>query len=279
MIDTNVCKDCKTKDCISKTYHYKFTARSCTSELYPAKISDNRSCILCGQCHKSCTKDNIAIQKQRFATDLFTDIKLSWAEIAFFMIVSSFVVYEIFVEWSVSKKIIMAIPGWINHSLNVSGCLTGTINAISLFVILPLIFYMIFVIIKKVIAKESLKRSFTQIVLAILPVTASMHLLKSVLKTTSRIPYWDFAFSDPKGVKTALLLTNNPELLNTDILAIISPYIGIIAILLSIGGIVLSIIIIRKQQFENRTSKIITVIAVFVYAGIFLITLTVWRMF
>lgn len=78
---------------------------------------------------------------------------------------------------------------------------------------LPFVFYMILAILKKVIAKETWIKSFTQLVIAILPVTASMHLLKSLLKTTSRIPYWDFVFSDPKGVKTAQLLTDNSTLI------------------------------------------------------------------
>jgi ferredoxin len=276
VINANVCNNCKTKDCISKTNYYKFSGRSCTSELYPAKISDNRACILCGQCHKSCTKDNITIQKRKFAADLFTDIKLTWAEIAFFVIISGFVVYEIFVEWKVSKNIIMVFPDWVNNSLNISGNLTGTIKAIILFVFLPFVFYMIFVIIKKVIAKECWKKSFTQLVIAILPITASMHLLKALFKTTSRIPYWDFVFSDPKGVKTALLLTDNPELLNKNILSIISPYIGLIAILLSVGGLALSLFIIRKQQYKNRTSRIISIFAVLIYFSIFLIMLTAY---
>lgn len=50
--------------------------------------------------------------------------------------------------------------------------------------------------------------------IVILPITASMHLLKAFLKTTSRIPYCDFVFSDPQGVKTAQMITDNPELLN-----------------------------------------------------------------
>ena len=210
---------------------------------------------------------------------MFTDIKLSWAEIVFFIIVSGFVIYEIFVEWKVSKKIIMAIPDWVNHSLNISGNLAGTIKAIILFVLLPFVFYMIFAIIKKVIAKESWKKSLTQLVIAILPVTASMHLLKSLFKTTSRIPYWDFVFSDPEGVKTAQLLTDNPKLLNKGVLSVISPYISIIAILLSVGGLVLSLLIIWKQQYENKTSRIISIFAVLIYSSIFIITLAVWRVF
>ena len=277
--NAEVCKNCKTKDCISKSGHYKFVGRSCTSELFPLKITDNRSCILCGQCFKSCTKNNIAIQKRKFAADLFTDIKLSRAEIAFFIIVSSFVVYEVLSEWKVSKKIVLTIPDWVNHSLNISGNPAGTINAIVLFILLPVIFYVIFATLKKVIAKENWEKSFTQLVIAILPVTASMHLLKALLKTTSRIPYWNFVFSDPKGVKTAKLISANPDLLNKDILITLSPYIGIIAILLSLGGLVLSLLIIRKQQYKNITSKMITIFATLIYSCIFIITLIAWRMF
>jgi len=279
VIDVNVCRNCKTKDCISKENHYKFIGRSCTSELYPPKITDNRSCILCGQCFKSCTKDNIAIQKRKLAADLFTDIKLTWAEIAFFMMVSGFVVYEILSEWSVSEKIVIAIPNWINHSLNISGSLAGTIKAISLFVLIPLIFYMIFALIKKVVVKESWKTAFSQLVIAILPVTASLHLLKAILKTTSRIPYWHYAISDRKGVETARMLIDHSKSLNKDVLFVIYPYINIIAVLLPVAGLVLSLLIIRKQQLQNRTSGIVSIIAVLIYAGIFIVTLIAWRIF
>ncbi len=277
--DTGICENCKTKDCISKSNQYKFTGRSCTSELFPARIKDNRSCILCGQCHKSCTKDNIAIQKQRFAPDLSADIKLSWAEIAFFIVVSGFVVYEIFIEWKVSKKIIMAIPDWANHTLSISGNLAGTIKAIILFVLLPVIFFMIFAVLKKVIEKESWIRSFTQLALIILPVTASMHLLKALLKTTSRIPYWSYAISDPEGVKSADLIIKNPNLLNNDFLAsVVSPTISFFAIILPVIGLILSFYVIRKQEHTNRYSVTISVMAVLIYSSIFLTTLILWRM-
>ena len=278
VINSDICKSCKTKDCISKSNHYKFIARSCTSELYPEKINDNRACILCGQCHKSCTNDNIAIQKRKIAADLFQNIKLSWAEISFFIIVSGFVIYEVLSEWEISKEIIVFIPNWINDSLSISGNLSGSIKAIVLFIFLPVIFYILFTLLKKTIGKETWKSSFTQLVIAILPITASMHLLKSLLKTSSRIPYWDFIFSDPKGVENAELLINNPDLLNSNILSIISPYISIMAILLSVGGIVLSLLIIRKQKFKNTASKTFSLFAILIYSSMFLITIILWRL-
>ncbi len=279
VIDTDVCKNCKTKDCISKDNQYKFVERSCTSELYPATLKDNRACILCGQCFKSCTKDNIAIQKQKIAADLFTNIKLSWAEIAFFLIVSGFVVYEILTEWSVSKKIVMAIPDYINGSFHISGSLAGTIKAITLFALLPLIYYFIFALMKRYFTNETWKGAFTQLVLVILPITASMHLLKALFKTTSRIPYWNFAISDPKGVHSADLIMKDPGLLNNNFLAsFISPAISFFAIILPVTGLILSLYIIRKQDNTNRFSKTISILAVLIYSGIFITTLIIWRM-
>ncbi len=275
--DKEVCKNCKTKDCISKANHYNFTGRSCTSELYPATLEDNRKCILCGQCHKSCTKDNIAILKRKFGEDLFKNIKLSWAEIAFFMMLSGFVVYEILSEWKVSKKIVKAIPNWINENFEVPSNFTGTVKAIVLFIVLPTIFYFLFALLKKYLAKEDLKIAITQLVMAMLPITASMHLLKALLKITSRIPYWNFVFSDPKGIKTAQIIMDSSDVLDKSLLGTISPIISIFAILLSLAGIVFSFLVIRKQKFTNNLSKLFSIIPVIVYSFMFLIVLIAWR--
>jgi len=275
VIDADVCNSCKTKDCISKSNHYNFVGRSCTSELYPAELKDNRACIMCGQCHKSCTHNNIAIQKRQLAADLFTDIKLSWAEISFFLIITGFVVYEILSEWKVTKSILMAVPNSVNETVNISA-ISGTIKAIILFVIFPIAFYFMLAYLKKIFAKETFKQSFTHLVIAILPITASMHLVKAILKTTSRIPYWDYVFTDPKGVDTATKIMENSDYLDKTFLNLITPYLSVLTLLLPIGGLVLSLLIIRKQK-TVFASKIISVIAVVFYASIFIITLIAWR--
>ncbi|RLD41695.1 MAG: hypothetical protein DRI86_12960 [Bacteroidetes bacterium] len=277
--DKSVCDSCKTKDCIHITNHYKFTGRSCTSELFPPNITDNRACIMCGQCFKSCTKDNIAISKRRFAADLFTNIKLKWAEIAFFITVSGFVVYEILSEWALGKKMLMTIPNWLNHSLDISGNASGTIKAIVLFGVLPWAFYSIFVLAKSFLSKETWKDSFTQLVLAILPITASMHLLKALLKTTSRIPYWNYVFQDPNGVETAKKIMQDKSLLHNDILEnYISPGVSFMAITLIISGLVFSIYTINKQKHNNSYSKAISILAAAIYATLFLLSLINWRL-
>lgn len=277
--DPEVCKTCKTKDCISKSNYNNFSGRSCTSNLYPVKISDNRKCILCGQCFKSCTHDNIAIQKRKFAADLFEKIKLSWAEISFFMIVSGFVIYEICSEWSVSKDVLTAFPNLINQTLNITGRLSGTVNALVLFIIIPIIFYSILSLIKTKLGKESLKDSFTQIVISILPITASMHLLKALLRTTSSVPYWGFVLKDPKGIETAQKIIENPEILNKSFTSAIDPLLSIISILLIFSGLGLSILVIKKQKHQTKTSRWTSIIATIIYSMIFIISLFAWRFF
>jgi len=278
VIDKNVCKNCKTKDCISKESHYKFSDRSCTSELYPAKLETNKDCILCGQCFKSCSHDNIAIQKQKIAADLFSNIKLTWAEIAFFIVLSGFVIYEILSEWKVTKGIIMTIPNYINETFNIPSNYTGTIKAIILFILIPATFFFIISLIKKQLSKETLKNGLSQLVLAILPITASMHLVKALLKTTSRIPYWEYVFSDPEGVKTANLIMEKTIILNNDFVELtISPIINILAIALPLIGLIISFYVIKKQEHANKFTKWVSFFTVFLYSAIFIITIISWR--
>ncbi len=276
--DKTVCNNCKTKDCVSKNNHYKFIGRSCTSYLYPPKIQDNRKCILCAQCIKVCFYDNISVKKRHFAADLFKNINLSWAEIAFFYMLSGFVVYEILSEWKISKDVIMTIPNWANNMMNVSGDAAGTVKSIILFIIIPFIFYSFSMALKKLFAGESWKSAATQLTLTILPVVASMHLLKAVFKTTSRIPYFEFALKDITGLNSAGLILNEPGLLQNSLdTAVIAPLINAVALILPVSGIILAIWIVSKQSHKNGLSKMITYAVVLIYSLIFLVTLIDWK--
>ncbi|MGZ2369432.1 4Fe-4S binding protein [Ancylomarina sp. YFZ004] len=280
VIDSNTCYTCKTKDCISKINQYKFIGRSCTSGLYPATIKDGRDCILCGQCFKACPHNNVVFQKPKSGFKLNQSLKLSWPEITFFMMVSAFVIYEILSEWAVSKKILMALPKYANEAFQVPANFNGTIKAIILFIIFPLAFYSFLAFAKRLVANENWKSAFTQLVLAILPIAASMHVLKALLKTTSRIPYWNLAILDPKGIDSANRIIKNPDLLNNDFLAsVVSPTISMVAILLPLIGLSLSLYIIKRQAHINRSSRILTIITASIYCCLFLVGLIAWRIY
>jgi hypothetical protein len=193
------------------------------------------------------------------------------------MLVSGFVVYEILSEWIVTKSILLTLPNIIENTLNITGKLKGTVKAVTLFVILPLVFYLSVAFFKKIFAKEhNLKQVFSDLVLALLPITASMHLVKAMLKTSSRIPYWNYVFTDPKGINTANAIMNNPEYLNKTILNTLNPVLSILAFLIPLGGLIISFYVIKNQKI-NTVSKFISLITVIFYAGIFLSTIIAWR--
>jgi len=271
-----VCKSCQTKDCIAPANHYKNIGRSCTSELYPKTLQNNKDCILCGHCFKSCTHQNIVIKNRPLGADLFKDISLSWAEISFFVMLSGFVVYEVLSEWKMSKTMLMVLPKAINKQLLIPTEYTGTIKAILLFVVLPALFYFVFAGLKKYTSKRSWKQVFTQLVLSILPITASMHLLKAFLKTTSRLPYWSYALNDYKGVESAYAIMADPASLPRDILELIYPIISVLALFLSVSGMALSFYVISKQK-SPISSRIISYSFALFYGGLFLVCLYAWR--
>lgn len=276
--DSDKCKTCKTKSCISKENSYKFIGRSCTSGLYPAKMKENGDCILCGQCFKSCSRDNMILKRKRLSTSALSNMKLSWAEIVFFFIVSSFVVYEILSQWKVTDDLLMYVPSLVNDFFGITGKLEGTIKAIVLFIITPFIFYSLLGCLKKYFSKQTWKDVFSSLVLAILPITACMHLFKALLKTTSRIPYWRFAISDMEGVNSAKLIINNSELLSSKYLnSVLTPILSVLAFVLIFIGLSFSIYMISKQKHINKRyakqSNWISILAVLIYACLFILSL------
>ncbi|MBL7074580.1 4Fe-4S binding protein [candidate division KSB1 bacterium] len=270
------CVECKTKDCVAKGRHYNLTARSCTSNLYPAKIKDNRKCILCAQCLTLCPKDNLTLRLRRPLSDFFSDLKLSTAEIGFIVIISGFVVYEILSEGDVNKALLLAFPVTITNLLGITGIWTGTINAIILFIIFPFLFLVIFSSLRKTISGEKFKDSMTAIALAVLPVMGGMHLLKALLKTISRIPYWTYAFNDTQGIETAEALIDGTLHLDEAIPQTINPFLTGIAVLLPIVGFGLSAWVITGRKKESLSMRAITMAAALFYSGLFEVSIIVW---
>ena len=72
---------------------------------------------------------------------------------------------------------------------------------------------------------------------------------------------------------------SNAVSLDKSILATISPFVSFAAVLLSILGLILSLIVIKKQKHDNEISRLISIIAVLLYSGIFIIGLIMWRLF
>jgi len=64
--DDDVCRTCKTKECITGT---DITTACPTSEK-PFKLTQNTYCTLCTECIRSCEKDNLTLKARPLGTDL-----------------------------------------------------------------------------------------------------------------------------------------------------------------------------------------------------------------
>jgi hypothetical protein len=198
--------------------------------------------------------------------------------VIFIIIVSGFVVYEILVEWGVSKSILLAFPGKISHGLGIAEPWAGTVKGIILFVVFPFLFFGIFSGIRKILRGEKFIDAAAVLALALLPVMGAMHLLKGLLKTTSRIPYWSMALHDPGGVGTAKALVEGTLRLDKSFLQSLAPFMSGIALLMPVLAFGLSAWLITRRKKDCYHVKAVTLAAVLIYTAIFESMIIAWRL-
>ena len=205
--DRKVCDACKEKPCINKIRDYAWYGRACQSYLFPGSLKDNRDCILCTQCIKACPNKNITFRFRKPFKDLFEGFNLSLPQIFFIYIVFGFAFYEVVTEWGTSKNLLMAPFNIINGQLHIPAPWTGTVNALLLFIIFPWLLFMIISFLQSLISKG--KANFATLkfyLVAFIPLIASVHFAKAVVKSVSRFQYVPGALKDPEGIETACAL-------------------------------------------------------------------------
>ncbi len=244
----DVCKSCKTKDCISKRNEKNLIGRSCQSNLYPANIDDNRDCILCTQCVKVCTHDNITIHSIKKSFISFDLNRLSLSEVGMIVMLTGFVSYEILSSWKISKGLLLAPSKWLFELLSIENLSPKLFEGVVLFLILPFTLYMIIASLSKAIDGKPLGFHIRRLAGHLLPVVAFGHVFKALLKTTSRIPYWEYAIKKPNGLDYAA------KILNGEIALSIDSWINTTVIALGIVGLFFSLYISMKKL--NRDSEL-----------------------
>ena len=211
-----LCLDCNDHSCTTKANAYLFQGRSCGVGLYPANIDDNTDCLLCGQCVKACDKNNPGTEGRPnpgwSARPWFKDVlilkPMTVAQASFCLLVSGFVIYEVFTEWKVTKELLLWTPHEIIMWLKADNAwFQGLIKSLILFVILPMLLWILpYGLLRLCGGKLSVRKFLCTIGTAFIPIMAAAHAVKALLKTTSRIPYWEHVFTDPVGINTGVNL-------------------------------------------------------------------------
>lgn len=286
--ESDTCSTCKDKSCVNKSHLYQLSEKSCGVDLYPKNIDSNSECILCGGCLKVCnnsntekigTRPNPGFVKLKLNDTIFSRLELSSSELAFTVVLSGFVIYEILSEWSVTKSFLMFIPKALNTTFDIlNPFLAGIVKSLILFVILPLIIWLIPYGISRLFKEKlPLMAYLKSFAAGFIPIMAAAHLCKAVLKMTSRIPYFEHVFSNIDGVQnTQLFLKGQVSLFSLGHV----PHLIISVLLVALVGlgIFVSTITIKKINCTlNIKNKAVMYLIPILYGLIFLATILQWR--
>ncbi len=287
---TTSCASCKDKSCIDKRYTYNLNSKSCGIGLYPAKIDSSSNCILCGGCVRSCGKyQEKSILKERpnpkykrvpAATELFSGKGGTWAEAAFLVVLSGFVISEIWTEWGTSKAILNSISAFFIEIFGfANGQLNKIIHGIVIFILLPILIWTLPYLFSKVAGSTlKLKEYLIYYSFSFIPIIASAHFTKAILKFTSRLGYYKYLVSDINGMETAQEILNN-NIIITKLPAEVNTIVTIAAITAILIGIWLSFKVIgrlNRDRFREKANLFLFSIPI-IYGAIFLVMIILWR--
>jgi polyferredoxin len=281
--DPSACKSCRTKDCFAKKNHYRLARRSCTSNLYPATIRDNRACLLCTQCLKACPYKNIRFSSRRPFADFFAGVDLRPAEIGFILLLSGIVVYEILSEWPASMAILMWVPERCIDALGMTGSIAGFVSAIIMFILLPVPALLAVAALARLASGRKavpLGAPVATFSLLLLPTIAGAHIIKSILRMSSRIPYWRGALSDPKGIETAQRIIAGTLAPGKSVADALDPAVSLAAAAVLVAALAATVWIFRRSaavQKHNPGVRVVLLASVLAYWCIFSLTVLSWR--
>jgi len=235
--DARTCQDCRSKDCVDVRYAYRLTGRGCTSNLYPAAIEDNRSCHICTQCRKVCPHGNLRWSVRRPMADFFTALRLSSAEFLLLFLASGLVVWEIAEEWRPARDVLEFVPNVVNSWAGFSGEAAAFTHTMILFALLPTALFLIPALAGKRANGISLFESAKAFAVVFLPVVALSHLVKALIRISSRLPYYPLAFHDPVGYTTATLIASGRVAPDTSVSSVLFPWVSWIAVLVLVAAL------------------------------------------
>ncbi len=285
------CRSCKDKSCINREYNYNVDAKSCGMGLYPAKAENMSQCILCTGCMKSCAKyqikspcaqrPNPGLQFVGFAADLLKAKAFTWAQLAFVVMVSGFVISELWTEWGVTKQILNSISGFVLEPMGLKGSVAKIAHGIIIFLILPLFFWFApYLIAKAAGAKLPFKKYLSHYALAFVPIIASAHVAKALLKSSTRIPYFEHLPHDINGMHTAQRILDKSITLSA-LPSSVSLSIYGLCLLITILGMALSAYMVKRlnHQFGLGKAAYSFYFIPLAYGAIFMGMLLAWRIF
>jgi len=199
------CAACPGKDCTRACNRAKPDARSCPSLLNPARLNSNADCLVCGQCVKVCRPDNMGLCLRRpFHSADAREPLASWPVLLFVMIVSGFVIYELFSEWKAAQAVFLWVPKAVTSGLG-AGSYEGWIKGVWTLFAVPLgVWLLLGGLVLILRGADSMAGAWQRLALPLAVVIAFGHMSKGLAKFVSWVGFLPLAAKDPAGIDTAL---------------------------------------------------------------------------
>ncbi|HID06812.1 MAG TPA: hypothetical protein EYP10_06660 [Armatimonadetes bacterium] len=284
--DASVCRKCTEKPCMSKATRYRWYGRACPNGLAPPQLNHNGDCILCTQCFKACPYDNFRWSTRRWFADVFTRIQLPLPQVAFLVVVSGFVIYEIAAEWSDGKRILLTLPnaiaGWL-HLTNPPW--DGIVHGVILFGVFPVLIWLLPAVLDYFMSGKhhSVTHYFMRYGVYYIPIVASTHAIKALQKIFSRLSYIPGAITHPRGMAWAHAIYTGALRPPVNVAGRLDWLLTPLMFALLCVGIIVAFTALRYslqcESDDEHHRPIAPVIGLSLYALIIVIILIGWRLF
>ena len=183
-------------------------------------------------------------------------------------------------EWAAAKSVLFYVPAQINAFLGLSAEPSFLLRGIVLFIALPTLLFFVPSVLARSFGKISLIDAAKRFSLLILPVMAAGHIMKSLFKITSRIPYYKYLSGEPLGWDTAQMISSGQIQLDKGFINFISPFLSFIAVILFGGSLIFSSVLLwrdRSPELESKGAKVSLQTGLIVYALIYIVMIILWR--
>lgn len=197
--DPAVCDACDTRDCVAAANRDRLDRRSCPSLLRPYARGAGDGCVLCLQCAKSCTRDNVGLGLAPASAPSRAHRLLRPAEAAFVMVASGFVTHELAGEVPWLEGIFHRVP----EAFARTGAAAAWAEAMWFLLGFPALLWVAIAAVARAAGHRGrLPDLLAAAATGAAPVVAVAHLAKALAKLASWGGFLPLALRDPAGVDT-----------------------------------------------------------------------------
>ncbi len=261
----DVCASCKTRDCFAGNDK----GNPCPTSLCLATLENNTYCTMCGECVKSCPKDNVAVNLRPFGEDLY-DYAGPRRDEAFLAItllsLTSFHGLTMTPFWENVMEPEGTILGWVGDLFGTGHLGSFTIGMIAILAA-PILLYLAFCRVVAALAarkaeggeRHSTMEIFIQFSYALLPIALFYHLAHNGMHLFMEGQNVVTYLSDPMGRGWDLFGTATrayPQMLSTNTIWIAQVVLVIVG---HVYGIAITHRVARRLFGKGSTSYLVEV--------------------